>query len=429
MKHQMINMGSQQRFMKALNPQMITEVKNILYYNTGIYGGEDNAMPQYLIQLLQASSIHANLCQTKFTEIQGNNLDIIDDSNPLSMELAAFIRKRNLSGDNLKSVYSKCARDFSIQEAATIQVLYDYEGKIASIYHVPVENVRMEKPNNYNQIENYYVSNSWADISNSRYKKKTANNSAIKVPAFNPQNWKAAPVQILYISKYSPSTYYSVPNYVSSIEWILIDNLIARFEIQNLKSNYWASGMLVQQGNPTPEEMDAFIQDFQSLYRGIGEGDNGQEKMIFSWIDDMATQKPELIKFVTDTPDFEKLLNKCEQKIIYAHNAYPEVAGKSEKTADLGGQGNALYVGLQAFNQLVCTNMRDTLVDGFNKVLEVNGYDNLLTVETESIKTTQPTANVEDLSLEERRYLVYGLETEKNNNTPTSDIVEETPEV
>ena len=97
MKHKMINMGSQERLMKALNPNMITEVKNILYYNTGIYGSDsDNAMPQYLIQLQQASSIHANLCQTKFTEIQGNNLQITDDTNDKAMDLAMFIKKRNI---------------------------------------------------------------------------------------------------------------------------------------------------------------------------------------------------------------------------------------------------------------------------------------------------------------------------------------------
>lgn len=426
MKQAMINFSTPYKFMEALNPNMITENKGILYFNTGIWGSDiDNAMPQFLINLLQASSIHSNLCQLKYGQILGNNLDISDDTNTKATELAAFIKKRNLSGDNLKTVYAKACRDFSIMEAASIQVLYANDGSIESIFHIPVEKVRMGIPDKYNRISEFYISNQWAQITNSRYKKMTANNSAARVPAFNPNNWKTEPVQLLYISKYSPSTFYAIPNYVSAINWILIDNMVSTFEISNLKSNYFMSGMLTQIGNPTPEEMNAFINDFQNLYKGIGTERDGKEKMIFNWIDSKESM-PEFTPFTATTPDFDKILNKAEEKIIFGHSAFSEVTGISRDSGLGNDGGKSLYVALQSFTQLVCAEMKETLVDGFNRVLEVNGYDNLLTVETDGIKTTQPVAEVTDLSLEERRRLVYGLDTDKADGA-ASEIIDETP--
>lgn len=418
-----------ERLMESLNPNLVTENKGILYFNTGIYatGNEiDNAMPIFINQLRQASSIHSNLLQLKYTQVLGQNLDIWDTTDSKAIELAEFIKKRNKSNDNLKSVYAKCAKDFSIFEAATIQILYDYEGKVAEIYHVPVENVRMAKPDNYNRINSYYISTQWGDISNSRYKKKNAQNSAVKVSAFNPTSWRESPVQLLYISAYSPQTFYACPGYLSATNWILIDNLISSHEISNLNSNYFLSGMLTQQGNPTTEEMQDFIKDFQELYKGVGTNKNQKEKMMFSWVDDMASQKSEFQSFQSTMPNFTEILDKAENKIIYAHNAYSDIAGKNEKSASLGGDGNALYVGLQAYTQLVCNQMKDTLVDGFNQVLEVNGYNNLLSVTTDEIRTTQPKSLIEDLSLEERRMKIFGLDTNVDINSTAGNIIDKT---
>lgn len=435
MKHTTVNLSEDnkiEKFMEALNPNMITEEKGILYFNTGIYsntnGGLDNAMPQFMIQLQKASSIHASLTQLKYGQILGNNLDIKDNENPIAIELAAFINKRNLSGDNVKTVYAKAAKDYSIFEAAAIQVLYDRNGKIANIYHIPVENVRMGIPNAYGAIENYYISRNFADITNARYKKKTLNNSAVRVHVFDPTQYAKYPVQLLYISSYSPSTFYAVPNYLSATDWILLDNAISRFNLQSINSSYFQQGMLVQQGNPTPEEMSSFIADFQSLYKGIGQGNSSKEKMLFSWVDQMA-EKPEFISFAATLPDFDKLLNKCEEKIIYGHSGFAEAVGKQATVGSLGNDGGkSLYVAIESYTQLICNNMKNTLVDGFNRLFEVNGYDNLLTVETDAIRTTQPTPEVSDLSLEERRYMIYGLDTQKDTvDTTSNKIIDQTP--
>jgi hypothetical protein len=427
MKHQILNL-EKHAFMQAINPNIVTENKGILYYNTGIWGSDiDNAMPQYLADLVNSSSsLHSNLCNLKFNQIQGNNLELADDSMPNADEQAAFISKRNKSGDNLKAVYSKCARDFSIFEAAAIQVLFDRNGKVAEIYHVPLHNVRMQTPNAYNQIDFYYISQYWADITNTRYKKKTTNNSAVRVRAYNPQDYREFPVQLLYISRYNPTTWYSIPMYASSIGWILMDNYIANYNLGNLKTNYFIAGMLTMQGNPTPEEMRDFISDFQALYKqDTGSPNVSKEKLIFSWVDDLGAQAPQFTPFQSTQYDFDALLSKVESRIITGHNAYPEMAGLNTKSADLGGTSSAIYAGLMAFQQLVTEPMKNVLLDGFNYVLNTNDFNNNLVVTTDVIRTQQPIAMEDDLTLEERRRLIYNLDTKKESvvENKTEDII------
>lgn len=411
MKYRAHTFSQPQNFFEAKNANIVTENRNILWFNTDTWGGEDNGMAQFLINLRQVSSIHANILNLKYTLIKADGLEIRDETQPNANELSKFIEKRNKSGDNLKAVYDKCAMDMSWGEAACIQVLFDYNGSIAEIYHVPLEDVRMEAPNQYGYIENYYISKNWAKISNTRNKKVTANNSAVKIRAFDPSLYLKHPVQLLYIKKYSPSTYYSIPTYVAAIDAILTDGLLVKHQLSNLQSKYFINGMLVQQGQGiTEKDMDDFISEFNALYQNP----SNRNRMMFSWVDNMAEQKPDFVKFTEENgvDFFEKLKNKIEEIIIQAHNAYPEASGKITKSADLGGQGNALFVSTEAFNQLVCNNLQDTLLGGFNRVLEINQYPTLA-VSPLMLRVQQPQTDGSELTTEEKRWIVWGLETEQ----------------
>ena len=427
MKHKTLELN---KFFKAVNPNLITVEKDILYFNSGIFSESkeiDNGMPQFLAQLVNtSSSVHANLCRLKGNLIKGNGLEIQYPDEINSDKLSDFISKRNKSGQNLRGVYANAAKDYSVFEAACLQVIFNRDAMIAEIYHVPVQDVRMHAPNQYGQIEWYYISKNWASISNVRNKKVNATNSAVRIRAFDPTLWKEYPVQMLYISEYSPDTYYAVPSYVASLNWITIERLISEYELGNLKTNYFIAGMLTQQGQPQEEEMNNFIRDFESLYAGVGQQGN-KSKMIFSWVDDLASQTPQFTPLQTQNVDLSRTLEIAEKKICVAHSAYPRISGILVKTSDLGGDGNSLYTELKAYSQLIVAPMRETLLDGFNRIMEVNQYPTVIT-NVDEIRVVQPVAQPDDLTLEERREMVYGLKTEKITDTTPNDEVEETPE-
>ena len=335
-----------------------------------------------------------------------------------------FLEKRNRGGDNLLAIYDKCSTDMSFAEAACLQVLFDYDGNIAEVFHIPVEDVRMEAPNQYGMVEYFYVSKNWAKISNARNKKTTANNSAVRVKAWQPESYREYPVQMLYIKKYSPASYYSIPSYVSTggIDAILTDGLLISHEYQNLLKKYFITGMLVQQGNPSDAEMSDFIDDFNALYQNS----KNSSRMLFSWVDSMEN-KPELINLQNQQSAdfFEKMKNKIEEVIIQAHNAFPESSGKVTKGADLGGTGNALYIQIKAFEQLVCTNLRDTLLSGFNRIMEHNLLGFVTAVAPE-LRVEQPELDTSVLTEDEKRWIMWGLEAKKpeDKNNDTDEIPE-----
>jgi len=416
-----------EKFFAMKNPNIVVEDKGILTFNTGIWGSStDNGMPQFMCDLLNYSSTHANMINLKTSLITGANIEVEDSALPNTQELEAFIKRRNRSGDNLKSIWTKAASDMALYEAACLQVIFDRNGRIAEVYHVPTEDCRLGTANQYGQIEYAYISKNWAQISNKSYKKVQVQNSAVQVRMFEPQVWKEYPVQLLYIKKYSQGMYYAVPKYLSATNWILVDNEISNFHLSNIRNSFFLSGMLTQQGSPDDKEMQAFIEKFNELYMGVGAPNKKFNSMMFSWVDDMTTQKPEFTAFQGEKNDqlFATLMEKAQYAIIAGHNGYSGLIMDS-KGSDLGGDANKLYTQIATFMQYVTEPLKDILLGGFDRILQVNQLP-AITCISNPPKITQPQANVEDLTQDERRDIVYGLppmetsDTEITDTTPTN---------
>ena len=423
MKYQI---GQTEKFFAMKNPNMVSEDKGILTYNTGIWGSSiDNGMPQFLSDLLTYSSTHANMINLKTSLITGDNLEIEDSTLENTQELETFIKRRNKSGDNLKSVWGKAASDMGLYEAACLQVLFDRNGKIAEVYHIPTEDVRLGTSNQYGQIEYCYVSKNWANISNKNYKKSTVKNSAVQVRMFEPELWKKHPVQMLYIKKYTQGSAYAIPKYISAINWILIQNEISNFHLSNIRNSFFLSGMLTQTGNPDDKEMAEFVNKFNELYMGVGAPNKKFNSMIFNWVDDLNNQKPEFTPFQGEKNDelFNTLIDKSDVAIIAGHGGYTGLIMDS-KGADISGDSNKLYQQLAAFQQYVTEPMKDILLGGFDRILQVNQLP-AVTVITNSPAITQPQALVTDLDVNERRNLIYNLPPMKTATDP--EIKDTTP--
>ena len=124
-------------------------------------------MPDFLIDVFTNSTgVHQNLINLKAQLVLGNNLQAEDDTKAAGVN--PFIAHRNKSGMNLKQVYAQCAKDFALANACVLQVVYNREGKIAEVYHVPFQNFRLGKMNKYGQFEFGYISQNWGIIANSK---------------------------------------------------------------------------------------------------------------------------------------------------------------------------------------------------------------------------------------------------------------------
>ena len=406
---------NRENFLNVINPDtQIQETQGYLSWNTGIFGSKnDNAMPDFLIDLYtNGAGVHQNLVNLKAQLITGNNLQAEDDTQ--ATQINSFIARRNKAGMNLKQTYSQCAKDFALANACVLQVVYNRDGEIAEVYHVPFQNFRLGKMNKYGQFEFGYISQNWGVIANSRQRSGGVKDM-VKIRLFDPTNWKKYPVQLLYLKDYSYSNY-AIPSYTAALNWILISREISDFHLNNIRTNFFLSGMLVQKkGGMTEEQIEENAQAIEQFYKGK----NGR-KVLLSYVEDMINDKPVFEKFSGDDQDelFDVLNQQAFQQVVTAHNAYPILAGYDTKGADLGGDANKLNIALQAFNELVCEGYKDVIVSGLNRlIVDVNGLPPVA-VYTEPLKINLPTEQPEDTTRNERRAILFGLpEIDESQNS------------
>jgi hypothetical protein len=218
-------------------------------------------------------------------------------------------------------------------------------------------------------------------------------------------------------------TPYAVPSYTSAINWILVSREISDFHLNNIKSNFFLGGMLtIPKNGMSPEQIEENAQQIERIYKG-GTG----MKLLLQYTDDMTNGKGEFEKFSPDDQDkmWDILAQQSFQQIVTAHQSYPMLAGADNKGsgADLGGDANKLITTLASFNSLVTEGYKQIIVDGINRIMEINELPPVIVI-TEMPKITQPKDNGV-LTVNEIREMLYGLpeiDSSVNNVAPTNTI-------
>jgi hypothetical protein len=410
-----------ENFLQIINPDtQVNEHDGILYYNTGIYGSRlDNAFPNLLLDLYtNATSVHSNFINLKGTLILGNNLQAEDDTQASIVD--PFLMTYNKSGDNLKSVYAKSTMDMSLFEGVVLQCVFNREGKVAEVYHIPTQNFRLAKQNKYGYSDFGYISQNFGYISNSFSTSKLNQLAgAVKIKMWQPDVWKKYPVQLMYLKPYSYSPY-SIPSYSSGLNWILIAHEISEFHKNNLKTNMFLSGILTQlKGSMSDEMMEANSDEIEKFYSG-GKG----RKVLLAYVDDMAGKPTfDSIAGIEQDQVFIELHKESFQQVVTAHNGFPILAGVDPKGASLGGDANMINIALQAFTHLVTDKKKQVILDGINRIMLLNELPPVTCI-TEPLKITQPLPQPDDLTRNERRSFLYDLpeidESQNNVSNPNS---------
>lgn len=411
-----------ENFLQIINPDtQVNEHDGILYYNSGIYGSRlDNAFPNLLLDLYtNATSVHSNFINLKGTLILGNNLQAEDDTQAPLVD--PFLAYYNKASDNLKSVYAKASMDMALFEGVVLQCVFNREGKVAEVYHIPTQSFRLAKQNKYGFSEYGYISQNFGYISNSVYSSKLNQLSgAVKIKMWQPDAWKKYPVQLMYLKPYSYSPY-AIPSYNAGLNWILIAHEISEFHKNNLKTNMFLSGILTQlKANMTDEMMEQNSNEIEKFYAG-GKG----RKVLLAYVDQMI-DKPDFASIAGIEQDkvFVELHKEAFQQTVTAHQGFSILAGVDPKGPSLGGDANTINIALQAFTHLVTDKKKQVILDGLNRIMQINGLPPVTCV-TEPLKITQPLPQPDDLTRNERRSFLYDLpeiDESANNVTPDNQI-------
>jgi len=299
-------------------------------------GGYENLYPQFLIDLYYNSSTHAAIVNATAEMIAGEDIILDIEEENLSpenlVELNQFLLNIN-NKETLHELIKKVAFDLKLHGSFALNIIWSQDGLgISEIYHVPVERLRVGKPNEMGVTDTYWVCPDWSDW-------RKPQNTPTPVPAFDKKS--QAPSQILYTGTYSPGMdIYHTPDYVAATNWCLTDQQVSEFHLANI-SNGLAPSYFVSMNNgiPTAEERQQIEKQLTDKFAGA----SNAGKFILTFNEDKESS-PEITPITVSNADKQYLaLNDLViQNIMIGHRVTSPMLLGVKTEGQLGGRDELL---------------------------------------------------------------------------------------
>ena len=329
------------------------------------YGTEDykNLYPQFLIDLFYNSSTHAAIVNATADMIAGESITVEETDNlDAYVKLKRFLAQANSKGESLHSIIKKISFDFKLQGAYALNVVWSKDrSTITDLYHIPVERIRMGKPDVMGRVTEYHISSDWSNV---------RQNKPQIVPAFN-VNDRTNPNAIIYDGMYSPNMQlYKVPDYVAACNWCLIDQKIAEYHLANIENGFSASMFInFSNGVPSAEERRQVENSIARKFEGSGNA--GKTVITFS---DDKNRTPEIVPISMSEADktYLALQELMVQNILTGHRVTSPMLFGINKSEGLGSNVDELNSAFEVYLNTVVKPFQNNILSCIGKILQVN---------------------------------------------------------
>jgi hypothetical protein len=182
---------------------------------------------------------------------------------------------------------------------------------------------------------------------------------------------------------------YGLPHYNSVIKYIQLDNELSKFHLNKVAGGFFPNVIVQLAGSPSKEEKDIFVNKFMRKYVGAD-----KEKILFIWNEGEGNE-PKIVPFNTndDNQIFEILDKICTQKILTAHQVFPELASMPSVGQSLGGDANKIQAATDLMIRNVIKPMQKSMLQSINKIFRQNKLQDV-TVTSEIVTPTNKTNTV-----------------------------------
>ena len=347
---------------------LVQEVRGKDWIEYGDANGEwKNLYPQFLIDLYYSSSITAAIVNATAEMISAEDIVITDEEDrdeEARVRLQNFMNNAN-SNETLHEVVKKLAFDFKLQGAFALNIVWSKDRtQIAELYHIPVEKIRCERPDEFGKTRGYYVSGDWAN---------TRTNKPYRVPAFN-VNDRTSPNQILYTGLYSPNmnSYYTA-DYISCNNWSLIDSKVSEFHLNNISNGFTGSFMIsFANGIPTAEERRQIEQSLEAKFTS----EKNAGKFVLTFSDD-KTRVPEITSISPSDLDkqYLALQELLTQNILSGHRITSKTLMGLDSANGFSSSADELLNAANFYQNTVISGFQNQILKTLHKIFQVNNMD------------------------------------------------------
>ena len=340
---------------EAIDLPKIKEIRGKKY----MYYGEDNLFPELLIELFDGSAMHHTAVEAIKDGIIGDGLEVIGDN---------ILNKK---GETVDEVFEKISLDYTIFNGYALNVVWNREGtRIAEIYHLPFANVRSGKPDEDDEIVEYYYSSDWTNL---RKHKEVA------YRAFDPTDNRGENAsQIYYCYGYTPGNdVYPMPSYIGGLNDIALDGRVSRFHNANI-SNGLSPSMFIKFNNgiPTPEERRDIYREIEDTFSG--EDNAGRFFLSFS---DGADRAMDVQPIESANDDYYLTLeSRITSRILTAHRITSPLLLGIKDASGFSNNADEIKVAYAHFEGTVIEPKRKKIVSSFGYMLQLYGLNVALQV-------------------------------------------------
>ena len=254
----------------------------------------------------------------------------------------------------------KTADDFYTYGEASWQVIYDQgHTQILSVEHIPIQNLRPEKCNEDGDVEAYYYSDNWKEVSHK--------DNPESIPAFGMSN---KGLEILVIRPYKTGFHYFSPvEWQSGIDYAFVEIELAKFHLNNI-FNRFSANMIINFNNgvPSPDEQKIIERKVKGKYTGT-EGDS----VIVAFNENKEgaadIQTPQL----NDAHNqYQFIAEEAARKLMVSHRVTSPLLFGLPQNGGLGSNADEIKMASQLMDNITIKPMQRIIVEAVQKVLTFN---------------------------------------------------------
>ena len=387
-----------QKLMRVLNFGQVTLPKFKEEISKGwVSYGTNNTYPNYLVNLKRTSPKHSAILKRKADMIAGKGF--------IETALNKAFIDNAYSKESLDRIAFKCGYDLVIYGGFALNVVWSIDKtSIAKIEYIDFSKVRIsteslphEKSKDFfkpSDLEYYWYCDDWSNTR--KYAPELIQGFSQKYRGqISSDVHQGSPNQLLYFLEYEPGCdYYTLPDYISGVDYIQLDGAISQFHLQSVKNSFAPSFIINFNTIPTEDEMDQLYKDMERQYAGTSNA--GKVLLTFS---DGKERAPEITKIDLNASDerFRDLHEQIKENIFIVHSCSEAILGISTP-GKLGGT-QELINSYTIFKEEVINPKQKEIEDEFNKLARINKVPDLELIDYNPFKnliadTVKPVADI-----------------------------------
>lgn len=277
-----------------------------------------------------------------------------------------------ISGEDLRNAIT----DFKIQGACSLQVIYNFGGKVAKLYYVPVKSLAPNRePDITDEITSYWYSFDW------RFKTKY---KPLQIPAFGYGN--GLETEILYIKRHSFQPIFTLPDWFSGIQFCQTEQELSNYYISHIKNNFSAGKVVnINQGSTDSEEA---MDEAKSAILNNLTGSSNAGATIVSFNDNYENRTTvDTIPIEDAYSQFQFLSNECRTMIMMAHKVNDPSLFGLPLPSGFSSAADQMAQSLKIFYRSQIKPSREIILEGLQKAFNtINPSCNLEFVEFEELR-------------------------------------------